>query len=110
GVYEVAAPGGSSGNLAADALASLPGSGTPLSSDGPGRCTGRRTTHDSRNLAASLSGLRLHCHMGERGSCGPSHPIDQPPASDPQSIVLSDTGTDAAENSGPCPHWIDRLI
>ena len=30
------------GNLAANRLASLPGSGTSLPADGPGRCTGRR--------------------------------------------------------------------
>src|SRR4029453_15057218 len=97
GVFEVAASGGSAGHLAADRLASVPGPGTPLSTDGLGRCTGQRATHDGRNLAASLSGLWLHCQVGERGSCGPSHALDQPPTSDPQPIVLSDTGTDAPE-------------
>src|SRR5262249_26413797 len=109
GVFEVAAPGGSPGHLAADRLASLPGSGTPLSADGPGRCTGRRTTHDGRKPAASLSGLRLHRHVGERGSCDPSHPPDQPPTANPPPIVLSDAGTDAPKNSGSCPYWIDCL-
>src|SRR5262249_38695418 len=37
------------------------------------------------------------------------HPLDQPPTSDPQPIVPSDTGTDAAENSGACLHWINCL-
>src|SRR5262245_60751501 len=47
--------------------------------------------------------------MGERGSCGPSHPLDQPPTANPPPIVLTDTGADAPENSGPCPHWIECL-
>src|SRR5262249_51307597 len=47
--------------------------------------------------------------MGERGSCGPSHPLDQPPTANPPPIVLSDTGTDAPENSGTYPHWVECL-
>jgi len=54
-------------------------------------------------------GRRAHRHMGERGSRDLCHPLDQSPTSDPQPIVLSDTGTDAPENSEPCPHRINCL-
>src|SRR5262249_14863127 len=109
GLFEVATPGGSVGHLAADCLASLPGLGTPVSADGRRGCPGQRTTHDGRDLTASLSSVRLHRHIGEGGSCDPCYPLDQPPTSDPQPVVLADTGTDARENIGSSPHRINCL-
>src|SRR5262249_48805337 len=58
------------------------------------------------DLTASLSSVRLHRHIGEGGSCDPCYPLDQPPTSDPQPVVLADTGTDARENIGSSPHRI----
>src|SRR5262249_12740470 len=48
-------------------------------------------------------------HIGEGGSCDPCYPLDQPPTSDPQPVVLADTGTDARENIGSSPHRINCL-